>query len=334
MTLDTIAATRPLPWAQLGVEFTTPLYSAKAALTAAGLDQMTVAKKRSGWVEEDADGALVLGGIAADDMLQTVRMDTRAALGQVGAGYEVIQNLIAFSWMERLGYPFVTMGEYRGGRRVFACAKVEDLHVETGAGVDDVPLYLFAINHHDRKGGLKMGVGPYRIVCGNMERVAVAGAHAWWSIKHTLNHAARISEAAESLARVHTYAQAWTAEQATLAGRPVAIAEIHTVISDVLAEVFPERAAGATSRQETNLGRRRDDILERFDVEADRTGGATAYALERALTGHLDHAGERRPRGANKQLTPLALLGQAILEGDDDAKKATAHRRVMALVRR
>jgi phage/plasmid-like protein (TIGR03299 family) len=322
---------RDRPWHPLGTYFPDGLYPAKVALDAAGLKDMIVAKKRSGWVDQDAEGNLILGGVSRDDKFQIVRMDTREALGQVGLVRDVLQNQTAFEWMEQLGWPFETMGSFRGGRRVFATMKMPGaMEVNTRAGIERVELFIHGINHHDGNGGLKLGVTPYRTLSQTTERVAVRGGKSpttSWNVKSPL----ALADAEKAM--VHRYAKVWAEEANALAATPITKDGATTVVADVLWEIFPERDTNGI-RKENMLLARTKDIQERFTTEADRTGGATAYALRCALTSHLDHAGERRPRGDQKRLTPLALLGLAVLEGADDRKKDAAHRRVMKLVRR
>lgn len=319
------------PWHPLGTFFPDGLHSASAALKAAHLDGMLIAKRPAGFlVDPEADQAEFVA--AEDDMFLTVRTDTMKALGQVGQTYTPIQNLTAFQWMERLEMPFETVGSFRGGRRVFASMKLPGfLEVATRAGLERIQLYVFGVNQHDGNGGLKLGVGPYRIECHNLERMALNTAETSWTVKHTPNHGLKLEEAETSLRLVRRYAVEWTEDQNRLAATTIQKADVSAVISDVLAEIYPEKETNGL-RKENKLEARVTDIMERFLIESDRTGGATAYSLERALTGHLDHAGERRPRGDQKGLSPLALEGLAALEGADDKKKVTVHRRVKALL--
>lgn len=325
-----------LPWHDLGTHFPQGLFSATAALQAAHLDKMEVVKRAAGFVV-DPEAEVPVFVPAEEDMFLTVRTDTMTALGQVGAGYHAIQNLTAFSWMERLDMPFETVGSFRGGRRVFASMAVpEDLEVNTRAGLERIKLFVFGINHHDGNGGLRLGVAPYRVECGNTERLTLTSSRRLetsWTIRHTKNHELRLEDAEASLGLVRQYAGTWMEDQNRLAAVPLQKAETGDLVGEILAELYPERESNGV-RKENKLAARVADIWERFQVEADRTGGATGYALERALTAHLDHAGERRPRGDQKALSSSGLLGLAILEGADDAKKATVHRRLMKLVRR
>lgn len=323
------------PWHPLGTYFEDGLYSAAAALKAAKMDKLIIRLARSAFVVEDQETGEETYFKSADDMFQVIRMDTMESLGQVGKVYTPIQALTAFQWMERLGMPFESMGTFRGGRRMFASAKCpDDLQVSTAKGVERIQLYVFAIAHNDGNGGLKLGVAPYRIECENTERMALRNTVTSWTIRHTANHELRLDDAERSLGLVHRYAEEWTADQNRLAATPISKSDVAAVIADLTAELWPSKDDKEDGvRKERKMERRVLDIMERLGIEMERCG-ETAYALERALTGHLDHAGERRPRGDLKAQTPLAALGAAIMEDTDGAKKAAAHRRVLELVKR
>jgi phage/plasmid-like protein (TIGR03299 family) len=329
-------STNAKPWHGLGTHLEEGLYSAKAACMAAGQD-WEILKRRARFLDEDEDSdgnPLDLSDdnplrLGEDDMWMTVRSDTRRALGQVGKLWTSIHNVKAFQFMEEFGQPFETVGSFRGGKRVFATMELpEDMTVDAEGVNEIIKLYVAAINHHDGNGGLKLYVTPYRVECGNTERLAVKGAVTSWTIKHTPNYEKMLGEAEKSLRLTHRYAENWTKEENLLARRDVTDKEVAGVLADIWG-VDDESGTQKTNNQVARVM----DIMNRWEVERERCG-RTAYALERSLTGHADHAGDRRPRGENKIQTPLALLGQAILEDTQKDLKNTMHRRVMELVRK
>ena len=323
------------PWHGLGTHLEEGLFSAKAAAMASGQD-WKIEKRRARFLwDENEDGTaevteenpLITGD---EDMFLTVRSDTKAALGMVGKIWTSIHNVEAFTFMEEFGEPFETMGSFRGGRRVFASMALPnlDMTLEVNGVRETIKMYLLAINHHDGNGGLKVILSPYRIECGNTERLAVANAVTSWTIKHTKNHQDRIDEAVKALRLASKYGVQWLKEETALAQTDITDREIAAVIADV----WPTKDEDGKVAQR-NAEARVLDIMERWAVERERCG-STAYALERALTGHVDHGGSRRPRGDLKAASPLAVLGAAILEDTGATVKNAAHARVMKLVRR
>lgn len=316
------------PWWGVGTHLAHGLFSAKASLIAAGCD-FDVIKCRSRFVMDDEaeigqDNPILLG---QDDQYQVVRTDTRTSLGQVGQLWTTIQNRDAFAFMEEFGEPFETVGSFRGGKRVFATmALPHDMTVDVEGINETIKLYVAAINNHDGNGGVKLLVTPYRIECGNTERLAVGNAVTSWTIKHTPGYEDKLAAARKSLKLTDRYVAAWLKDENALAQREITDQEIAAVVADVW-DVDEEDGARRQAKTEARVM----DIMDRWATERERCG-KTAYALERALTGHVDHAGERRPRGENKGMSALGLLGLSILEDTTAPVKNKIHKRAMALV--
>jgi phage/plasmid-like protein (TIGR03299 family) len=326
-------STGALPWWGVGTHLEHGLHTAKAALMAAGCD-FEVIKRRARFVM-DEDEAGTAAPITEenplrdgeDDQFMVIRTDTMRSLGQVGKLWTPINNAPAFAFMEEFGEPFETVGSFRGGRRVFATMKLPHTMTVDVAGINEtIQMYVAAINNHDGNGGVNLMVTPYRIECGNTERLAIKGAVTKWTIKHTPGFQNALDEAQKSLRLVDRYVAAWQKDENALAQRAVTDREIASVIADVWDK---DEEDGA--RRQNKMEARVMDIMTRFHVEQERCG-KTGYALERALTGHVDHAGERRPRGDQKGMTPLALLGLSLLEDTGAPVKNKIHARAMALV--
>lgn len=328
-------STNARPWWGVGTHFEQGLFSTEAALKASGCD-WELGKVRSRYVmvegpdgsaEISEDNPILLG---QDDQFQAVRKDTRVSLGQVGKIWTPIQNLAGFKWMEEFGEPFETMGSFRGGRKVFATMRMpHTMRVDAGGIDETIQMYIAAVNHHNGNGGLNLYVTPYRIECGNTERLGIANAVTRWVIQHTPNYEAMLLEARRSLKLIDRYTEAWQRDENKLAQRDITDAEIAQVIADVW-----DIKDDTKVRKLNNQAQRVLDIMNRWEIERDRCG-RTAYGLERALTGHADHTRDDRPRDADmKGMTPLDLLGVAILEDSESLRdlKNKIHRRTMALV--
>lgn len=323
-------ASRVRPWHAAGTFLEEGPFSTGAALIASRCN-WEIKKLRSRFVQDDdaeisESNPLHLG---EEDQFQVVRTDTWTSLGQVGKLWTTIQNHEAFKFMEEFGEPFETMGSFRGGRRVFASMRLpHHLTVDVAGINEEIQMYVFAVNHHDGNGGLKLYVTPYRTECKNLERMAVEGAVTSWTIKHTPGFQNALAEAQKSLRLVDRYAAAWTRDENKLAQVEISEREIASIIADVW-----ELKDDDGEQKQKNAEARVLDIMDRWAVERERCG-RTAYALERAITGHVDHAADRRPRGEQKTLSPLALDGLAMLEDTGTDRKSKAHKRMMALVTR
>ncbi|MGW1498956.1 DUF932 domain-containing protein [Streptomyces mirabilis] len=259
----------------------------------------------------------------------TVRSDTGAALGTVGHRYEIFQQRQIFTFLEDLadthGVLWESAGALRGGRRVFVTMQVPDSIVIDRGGLDDeVRLFIVAVNSHDGTSQAEVVVTPWRVVCGNTERFALADAASRWAIRHTSSGLENLAEARRTLGLTVKYAKAFEAEETALARTDIALDEFHRVIADL----WP-LDDDATDRTRNSHARRTERLDAMFRTETERAG-RTAYAGERAITDYLDHVAPRRP---GKTMTDEIARATALIEGTDDDTKSKAHRRLLLLTR-
>jgi phage/plasmid-like protein (TIGR03299 family) len=264
-----------------------------------------------------------------EDRWVTVRSDTGAALGTVGHRYEVFQQRKIFTFLEDLadthGVLWESAGALRGGRRVFVTMQVPDSVIVDRGGLDDeIRLYIVAINSHDATSQAEVVVTPWRVVCANTERFALADAASRWAIRHTSSGLENFAEARRTLGLTLKYAAVFEAEQTALARTDIALADFHRVIADL----WP-LDDDATDRTRTSRAKRTGTLDAMFRTETERAG-RTAYAAERAITDYLDHVAPRRP---GRTMTEEIARATALLEGTDDDTKTKAHKRLLLLTR-
>ncbi|MFD7793594.1 DUF932 domain-containing protein [Streptomyces sp. NPDC059759] len=264
-----------------------------------------------------------------DDRFVTVRMDTQAGLGVVGHRYQVFQQRELFAFLEELaatyGILWESAGALRGGRRVFVTMQVPDGIVIDRGGIDDeIRLFIVAVNSHDGGSQAEVIVTPWRVVCGNTERFALADAVSRWGIRHTSGGLENVTEARRHLGLTVNYAKAFEAEETALARTDLAIDDFHKVIADL----WP-LDDDANDRTRNNHSARIGALDGIFRTEIERVG-RTAYAGERAITDYLDHVAPRRP---GQTMTEEVARATALIEGTDDAAKTKAHKRLLLLTR-
>jgi phage/plasmid-like protein (TIGR03299 family) len=301
----------------------------------------------------DIDHVLTLGGIAFEvarrpvlyqnslggptkvlpEQFVTVRQDTEAGLGVVGARYEVFQNRDIFEFLQDLvanhEVVWESAGALRDGRRVFVCLRLPDTVTIDAAGVNDqiVP-YIAAINSHDGSSQAQVVATPWRIECGNTERFAVRDAYTRWGVRHTRNARDRIVEARRTLGLSVKYFQAFAAEQEALAHTEVTIAEFH----QLLEQLWPTPQENAPKRTRTHHTTRLDTLTGLYTANSARLG-QTAYAAERAITEYADWKQPIRPTGSLRGRN-LAARATAVMEGSNDDIKSRTHRQLLTLTRR
>jgi phage/plasmid-like protein (TIGR03299 family) len=263
------------------------------------------------------------------DQRHTVRTDTGAALGAVGARYAPIQNRQGFEFLQELVGRYDVVWEsaapIRGGKRVFISIRLpQTVTVDAGGINDTIVPYVVVLNDHSGQGQFSCVVTPWRPVCANTERFAVRDAHTRWAVRHTAGATQRIDEARRTLGMSSAYFDQFQAEETALARTDIVISDFHHAIADLwpLDEDKHPRA-----RKTHAIRVERLDTLYR--TEADLVGH-TAYAAERAITGYLDHLAPRRP---GKTMTEEIARATALVEGADDEMKSKAHRRLLTLTR-
>jgi phage/plasmid-like protein (TIGR03299 family) len=301
----------------------------------------------------DIDTVLTLGGIdfevtrrpvlyqptpdgparALADQFVTVREDTGAGLGVVGARYEVLPNRAVFAFLQDLvddhDVVWESAGALREGRKVFVSMRLPDTVTIDAAGVrDEIVPFIVAVNSHDGSSQAHVAVTPWRPVCGNTERFALRDAYTRWGVRHTRNARDRVAEARRTLGLSITYYQRFAAEEQALARTELAIAEFRQVID----ELWAAPADDTPQRARTNHQRRVQTLTGLYRSNADRLG-ATAYAAERAITEYTDWRAAIRPTGTLRG-NNLAARATAVIEGSSDELKSKAHRRLLTLTHR
>lgn len=261
------------------------------------------------------------------DQFHTVRVDTGAALGVVGARYAPIQNRQGFEFLQELVGRFdlvwESAGLLRGGRRVFISIRLPEAVRVDADGINDLIVpYVAVMNDHTGNGQFQCVVTPWRPVCANTERFAVRDAHTRWAVRHTAGATTQIKEARRTLGLSVRYFEQFADEETALARTDIALDEFHQVIADL----WP-LDDDAPARTRTNHAVRTATLTHRFDTETAQVG-RTAYAAERAITGYLDHVAPRRP---GKTMTEEIARATAALEGADDDIKSKAHKRLLLL---
>lgn len=315
-------------WHSLGTVIPGGLSDASAVLKAANLD----------WeVEKFAD--TYTNPVTGETETMTGafkihRMDSGKALGRVGNIYNPVQNREAYDMLSELiglGMVCESAGVLDGGSKVFVTAEIPTPVVIDPNGIaDQVRQFLAIMNSHDGKGQVMGVVSPWRVVCGNTHRFAMETATGTFKIRHTKNAMNKMAQAKEALGHTVEYFAEYVKEETELVQASFGHDELDSLIRDIYA-MKPGRNGEVSKRAVTISKNRTETLHELFDVEAARNG-RNAYAAQNAVTGYVDHFAELRPRGDLKG-NPLAALGNAILNGDNDEPKARAHTKLLQMVR-
>lgn len=301
--------------------------SVKTVLNMAGLDWETILTPQEGTNPITGERDTI------PDAFHTRRGDTGAVLGSVGKIYHPISNAEAFGFLDDLFGDNLMVcesaGSFRGGKRVFITAELPtELLIDPDGFKDHIRQYIAIINTHDGSTPFIAVATPWRVECGNTERLALRQAVAKFSIRHTKNYRDRMNEARKTLGLTTAYYEEFATEQAALVQTPFAANQIDALCADIWGEIKEDAPKSVATKNE----KRRDTMHELFRFESERCG-ANAYAAERSVTAYVDHFAELRPRGALKG-NRLAASAVAILEGTTDEVKTRAHKKLMTLTNR
>lgn len=208
-------------------------------------------------------------------------------LGTVGTTYGTIQNednCEALNFIaQEFGAHFETGGSLREGREVFVTMKLPDKL--TLAGVDQLDLYLAALNSHDGNSAFRILLTPVRIVCANTQQMAIEDAKACIKIRHTSGAKAKIAEIREALGLVEKYRDAFARDAEHLVQRDLSTVEFKQIIG----KVWPAEAAPSKRAESIRL-RRENGILELFTSASTNDNiRDTAWAAEQSIGEWFEH---------------------------------------------
>ena len=288
-TGETIAAAlfaRTDAWHKLGT--TLPdAFTAEDAMTIGHLGGWNVRKTPLSTTILREDGVDV---VEIPDRFATVRTNPWTGgvdyLGVVGAQYTPIQNeehcQLLDALVDESGSKFDTAGSLRGGRHVFITMKLPT-HMAIG-GVDDLDLYIAALNAHDGTASFRLVVTPVRVVCANTQAAALGNNRGIYAIRHTVNARDSITEARRSLDLTFNYLEDFQAEAEKMIQTTMTNAEFERLIRTEFA------ATGESKRAQTAADQLTDTLMSLF-AEADTNAPIrnTRWGGYQAITEWADH---------------------------------------------
>lgn len=233
--VESMFSVRETPWHGLGTIVAEALTS-EEALKLAGLD----------WTVRQEE--LVYNGTNTGYMLN-VRDTDNSLLGIVRGRYVPVQNLPAFSFMDKLAsdgvVTYETAGSLASGKRIWMLAKMDPKNILG----DIVEPYMLLMNSHDGFGCLKVCMTPVRVVCQNTLNLALGRAKRTWAIRHSGNLDAKMAEARHTLGLATHYMDSLSANAEELYKIKISPADFNS-LKDAL---FPITAEMSKRKEESQL---------------------------------------------------------------------------------
>ena len=306
--------------------------TAEQVLANAGLD-FTVEKAPAGYMNHLGDFVHHKGHSV------TYRDDTGQALGNVGSGYPVKQNVDVLEVFDRLvgkgKVEYDRIGMIDGGRKNFASMKMPEGF--TIAGWDDIDQYLYAIWSHDGSSGVRFLPTNIRPQCTNqfayLERLMRDAGNNPRSLSCSNSSMIdiRINQALEALKVTDHLNQHFASQASRLMEVEMEIGDRIQYYIDAMGlktddELIhkTDNPLGLTTRGNNTL----DRLLELERTENNTTGGmaGTAWQSFNTVTEYLDSQWvyDRKGEKVNQKRVESALLGTGMRTKDRAWREAVA----------
>ena len=283
--LESMFYVRETPWHGLGTRVIEAPAS-RDALRLAGLDWRVIQEP----IYTDTKEEIV--GYKAN-----IRDSDRTVLGVVTDRYKVIQNEEAFAFTDALlgeGVRYETAGSLQEGKKVWMLARLPQEYIISGERISP---YLVFSNTHDGSGAVKVAVTPIRVVCNNTLNLALSTAKRSWSMVHTGDIQGKMEEAKETLFMAQNYMDKLGKEFDNLRLKAMSDKEVLDYI-EMLLPLEP----GASTQQERNIKRIRDDLKARyFDAPDLQDVGKNAYRFVNAVSDFATHSLPLRKTANHKE---------------------------------
>ncbi len=305
------------PWHGLGKRLENAATSAEA-IKAAGLD----------W-KVTKEPLFLKGGRPVARAFATLREDTKAVLGVVGNVYQPLQNKDAFSFFDAVvgikEAMYHTAGALGAGECVWILAKLPGIIRVVGDDITEK--YLLLTNRHDGWGAATVMFTPIRVVCQNTLNIALSGAQARASLRHTATIGLRVEEVREQLGIIH--AKFGIFEEA--AKRLAAVQLTREAFGNYLKNVglAPEDKEKAPTRAKKIM----EEVIQLFEMgKGANLPGArgTAWGAFNAVAEYADYVRASREKDGDDGAHSRA---KSILFGSGAALKQKAWDKALALAK-
>lgn len=249
----------------------------------------------------------------------TIRTDTGAELGTVGTGYEVVQNIDAFSFFDSIvggeGIQYETAGALGNGERVFITAKLPN-YIRVGNN-DLIEQYLFLSTSHHGYGCITAAFTPVRVVCRNTLNAAMRNKTNCIKIRHTSGAKERLEEAHKLMGITNTL----STELETIFNRWTKVRindpELRKLIQQAMCpnkEVFDNLQKGKDDELSTAFKNICENAFEYAmfnDTQLMPTTRGTLFGAYNAVTGYYQNV--RQYKNGEEKLKSLLYGGVAQL---------------------
>ncbi len=236
------------------------------------------------------------------DQHAVIRVMDNAILGTVGRGYQVIQNVAMFDFLDTLTAgenkvaKWESAGSLRGGRQVWALLNLPDSEIIVGKDDRLLP-YLLVTNAHDGSAACRVIPTTVRVVCMNTLSAAVAGQFSDLAvtIRHTGDVSSKIAEAKRALAQAASMFGAFEKMANELATTLIDRDDFNSLVE----QLFPTPEEGASAASVTRINNNRMLLAEAVVVEQKLLAepDMSMWVVLNGVTRFVDHSQKVALRG-------------------------------------
>lgn len=228
--------------------------------------------------------------INIENRFATVRIDVNRALGVVGKNYHIVQNNIAFNFVDSLVHDgsirFESAGALKGGCITWILARFPG---EFFIKDDEHRHYILMINSHDGSKAVRILPTNVRVVCWNTLSVALRSNQEGFVMRHSQKINDKLEAVRERLGILTNINQQIETIMKELADKPVVQSEVDKFID----QMFPlPPAQGGTLevvKKNTRMVNIRKTIEENFNLMNTTATSGTRFGLLNAVTQYTDH---------------------------------------------
>jgi phage/plasmid-like protein (TIGR03299 family) len=295
------------PWHRLG-RIVQAAPTTEEAIRLAGLD-WTVSEHPIYRKSELVDPSQALVPIPSHKAI--VRDSDGANLGIVGKEYTPLQNKDAFKFFDPFlqagECQFETAGSLRGGRTIWALAKInrDPLVITKG---DEVLKFLLLSNGHDGTMAVRVGFTPIRVVCANTLAMSVSsGQSRLIRLVHGRSVAAKLEQVREIISLADRSFEATAEQYRALACREINQEDLKKYVKVIFKKehIGLVPSIGKVSQAEVNFDKLMGDITRLFETgRGNQMPGVrgTYWAAYNAITEHMSY---EAGRNEDRRLTNL-----------------------------
>ncbi len=236
------------------------------------------------------------------DKSAVVRVMDNAILGVVGPGYQVMQNVDMFGFLDALttgeGKPakWESAGSLKGGRHVWALLSLADTEIIVGKDDQLLP-YLLITNAHDGSASCRVIPTTIRVVCWNTLSAAIAGqfSELTVSIRHTGDLASKIADAKLMLAKAGEMFGAFEVVANEMNNALIDKATFESLVATLFPDADEDATDATKGRVESNRLMLAAAVVEEVKLLA--APDMTYWTVLQGVTRFVDHKQKVQLRG-------------------------------------